>query len=231
MNPNDDRITRADIIKRQIGMLDNDTLRQEGVCQSLSRVLANIEIAGCAKTLQEFEKLLAICPFDLAIVISPDNLSQLRKAIEVIHQQSPRTHVIGVVGDISDVQLREFIHINLEGIVSRSSGLQGVLDAISAVEQDRNYVDPLFLTSARMKRMLQMSTVILTDQERAILKLLARGWKNQEIAERMTLSINTIKSYLRSIFQKFYVRTRQEAIHYALKNGFISLEDEDERVR
>lgn len=57
----------------------------------------------------------------------------------------------------------------------------------------------------------------LTTTEFAIAMLAARGWKNQEIAQQLNISSNTVKSYISTILQKLNVKQRKDLVHYVLK--------------
>ena len=62
----------------------------------------------------------------------------------------------------------------------------------------------------------------LTEQERAILALLAMGQRNARIADELSISIRTVENHLYHIFQKLGVSSRIEAAIYALRNGLFS---------
>jgi DNA-binding NarL/FixJ family response regulator len=60
----------------------------------------------------------------------------------------------------------------------------------------------------------------LTPRESEIVALIARGLSNQDIAERSYLSINSVKTYIRTSYRKMGVRTRPQAVLWLLRNGF-----------
>lgn len=66
----------------------------------------------------------------------------------------------------------------------------------------------------------------LTRREAEVLKLAARGMGNRDIAGYLGLAERTVKGHLMSIFSKLGVGSRTEAVHEALKRGWVSLEDE-----
>jgi DNA-binding NarL/FixJ family response regulator len=65
----------------------------------------------------------------------------------------------------------------------------------------------------------------LTSRESEILTLITRGLSNEEITERAYLSINTVKSYIRSTYRKIGVKTRAQAVAWAYRHGFESTDD------
>ena len=64
----------------------------------------------------------------------------------------------------------------------------------------------------------------LSDQEFAVMRLIASGLTNQDIADRMFLSINTVKSYIRSAYRKVNVKARTQAVIWAYENGLANLD-------
>lgn len=66
----------------------------------------------------------------------------------------------------------------------------------------------------------------ISDREREILKLVATGSTNQQIADRLNISVNTVKVHLRNIFGKIGAVSRTEATVYAIRNGLVDVEDQ-----
>jgi DNA-binding NarL/FixJ family response regulator len=63
----------------------------------------------------------------------------------------------------------------------------------------------------------------LTDRETAVLALIAQGRSNQEIAEDLSLSINSIKSYIRVAYRKIDVSSRSQAVLWGVRHGLLSV--------
>lgn len=66
---------------------------------------------------------------------------------------------------------------------------------------------------------------VLTKQERAILSLVARGWRNAKIASELFISTRTVETHLYHIFDKLGVSSRTEAALYALNLGIANLSE------
>lgn len=66
----------------------------------------------------------------------------------------------------------------------------------------------------------------ISDRELEILRLVARGSSNQQIADQLNISVNTVKVHLRNIFGKIGVVSRTEATVYAIRNGLVAVEDQ-----
>jgi DNA-binding NarL/FixJ family response regulator len=79
------------------------------------------------------------------------------------------------------------------------------------------------LLAARREHSTVPSKLHLRELE--VLHLAAKGLSNKDIAEQLYISIRTVQSHFRSIFNKIGAASRTEAIYHALKNGWISLEE------
>ena len=62
----------------------------------------------------------------------------------------------------------------------------------------------------------------LTKQERTVLALVARGWRNADIARELVISTRTVETHLYHIFDKLQVSSRTEAVLFALRSGLVS---------
>ncbi len=69
------------------------------------------------------------------------------------------------------------------------------------------------------------NNVQISDREREILQLVAQGATNQQIADQLNISVNTVKVHLRNIFSKIGVVSRTEATLYAIRSGLVQLEE------
>jgi DNA-binding NarL/FixJ family response regulator len=65
----------------------------------------------------------------------------------------------------------------------------------------------------------------LTPRESEIVRYVASGLRNTEVAERLSITESTVKTHLNNIFQKLGVRDRLELTHYAIKTGMVAVRD------
>jgi len=113
---------------------------------------------------------------------------------------------------------------------ARANGADGVLSKalvpeqlVGALERIRD-VEILMLggaLDAESSGTLLVQDLGLTEREAGILALITQGLRNEEIAHRSYLSINTVKSYIRSAYRKMGVESRSQAILWGVDHGFV----------
>jgi DNA-binding NarL/FixJ family response regulator len=80
---------------------------------------------------------------------------------------------------------------------------------------------PEAVETIKASRLSRTTTLSLTPRERDVLRLLADGLSNKEIAERLVLSVVTVNSYLRTIYSKLGVSSRTAAVRFALDHHLV----------
>ena len=73
-------------------------------------------------------------------------------------------------------------------------------------------------------RIKSIDTLILTDREMEILRLLDEGKSNKQIAKLLHISLHTVKNHVHRILEKLQVTNRREAVHLAYSNGWLKVE-------
>lgn len=103
-----------------------------------------------------------------------------------------------------------------EGIVLKPGGVGILVDALRAVVRGERSVDPAI---AAMVEVAAETPHLLTPREREVFSLLAAGMSGEEIATRLVLSAETVRTHVRNAMEKLEARTRTEAVVRALEAG------------
>jgi two-component system response regulator NreC len=114
---------------------------------------------------------------------------------------------------------RKAFELGAQGYVVKDAADEELADAIDAVLADRIYVHPAL--AARL--VLGKPEDDLTERERQILRLIALGYTNQEIAGQLFLSVRTIEAHRRHILDKLRLTTRAELVRYALEHRIVEI--------
>ena len=118
------------------------------------------------------------------------------------------------------------VEIGVSGYVLKDSELAVLRKAIFTVYEGNTYIQPSLVPLLQQNLSLNDEKVNeegLTKREMQVLKLIAEGLYNKEIADRLTISEKTVKNHVSNIFRKIEVSDRTQAAVYAIKNGFVEI--------
>jgi two-component system response regulator DevR len=194
--------------------------------ESLSRLLGlddDIEVLGIgangreALTLVEkFRPRVLLIDYD----IPEGNGVQVAKQLK---QRFPETMIVMITGSDDDRVLLGAIEAGCSGYLTKDRASSEVANAVRVAA-----VGDALLSPAQMARLLPRLTKSyravgseLTDREREVLKLLARGATNKAIAAELFLSVNTIRNYVQGILTKLDAHSKLEAVSTAVRAGVI----------
>ena len=121
--------------------------------------------------------------------------------------------------------------MGVKGYILKNSSLDELVQAVQALSQGGAYFSSSMFTKVLQefthlarRRDLQEAKGIdaLTDREKDVLRLVARGATNRDIAEELIITENTVKVHLRNILDKLQLRNRQQAAAYAVQEGLVT---------
>ena len=139
--------------------------------------------------------------------------------IEAIRHQHPAALFIVLTTFATDHDISRAIKAGARAYMLKDAQREELLDCIRAVHAGEMRIPPLLVA----KLAAEVSGETLTHRELEVLALLARGRSNKDIALRLNISETTVKSHLRSVFNKLRVLSRTEAIAVASRRGLIRL--------
>lgn len=141
------------------------------------------------------------------------------EALTRIREEWPKARVIVMTTYEGDAQAVRALKSGASGYLLKSSLRSELLATIRTVHSGRRYILP----EVAQEIAIHAAEEPLSDRETAILKMVAEGKANKVIAFELSLSEDTVKAHLRSIFQKLHVNDRTHAVTVALRRGFIAL--------
>lgn len=139
------------------------------------------------------------------------------EAIEAIRKRSPDARVLVLTTYPGDAQVVRCIQAGAAGYLLKNCIRKELLDAIRMVSGGRPALSPEIVHDLAAHALDEP----LSDRELAVLRLVADGHANKEIAWRLDLSIDTIKAHLKRAFEKLGVDDRTHAVTVAIRRGFI----------
>jgi DNA-binding NarL/FixJ family response regulator len=195
---------------------DHEVVRQ-GLRLSLSRA-PHIRVVGEAADGADAVDLALRRKPDIVImdVRMPgmDGLQATRQLVE----QLPGTKVLLFTAYSERSLLGRGFESGAKGYVLKEAPHETLVRAIEKVAAGGDYIDPALMPQALAGR---GQTDMLTPREREILQLLADGMSNADVAERLFISQETVKSHVRHILTKLEADTRTQAVAIALREAMI----------
>ncbi|MGY2736632.1 DNA-binding NarL/FixJ family response regulator [Sphingomonas sp. UYP23] len=141
------------------------------------------------------------------------------EAIIRIRAIAPMARIIVLTTYAGDVQAVQALKAGAASYLLKSTLRRELLDAIRAVHAGRRYLPP----DIAQEIALHSADDVLTQREVSVLQLVAQGKSNKVIAWELSISDDTVKAHLRSIFAKLDVNDRTHAVTVALRRGAIQL--------
>ncbi len=148
------------------------------------------------------------------------------QALQIIRTDLPATQVVMLTVSDDDANLFEAIRHGAAGYLLKNLNAEEFLKILEGVEHGeaamtRQTTARLLHGMAHASQPAGEVADHLTEREADLLRLVAQGLPNKAIAQRLSLSENTVKYHLKNILQKLGVQNRTEAAAYAIRNGLI----------
>jgi DNA-binding NarL/FixJ family response regulator len=207
---------------------DDHAIVRDGI-KALLTLADDIEVVGEAGDGREaIERVAALEPDVVVMDIAMPGLGGLEATIE-IKRTHPRTKVL-VLSQYEDREyIRRFLKIGVSGYVLKKSAGTDLTGAIRAVFRGGLVLDPEVAREAMQDAGRTNGTAdpyeSLTDREKQVLKLVAEGHSNKEIADLLTISVKTAMSHREHVMDKLGLHSRTDLIKFALREGIIRVED------
>lgn len=151
------------------------------------------------------------------------------EATRQITASRPGTRVLVLTSFAADDKVFPAIKAGALGYLLKDSGPDDLVKAIHRVHRGEPSLDPTVartvLTEMVSGPKKPLSADPLTDRELDVLRLIARGCNNKEIAEQLIIADITVRTHVSSILGKLHLASRTQAALYALKEGIASLDD------
>lgn len=151
------------------------------------------------------------------------------EAINDIKREDPGARILVLTSFAEDDQVFPAIKAGALGYLLKDSSPQQLLQAIRDVYRGESSLHPSIALKL-IHELKQPSTLPpagepLTEREVAVLKLIAQGLSNQDIADKLVISEWTVRTHVRNILGKLHLANRIQAALYALREGLASLDD------
>ncbi len=209
----------------RIVIADDHKMVREGLKQLLE-LDGDIQVVGEASDGEQcLQKVTETSPDVLLLDINMPSMNGLQTLQELRRNKSVQKVLMLTIHNEVEYLLRA-VEIGVNGYVLKDSESSVLKKAIYTIYQGETYIEPSLTPDLkeRMQRSSSSSNAeVLTRREVDVLKLLAEGLFNKEIAYRLNISEKTVKNHVSNIFKKISVSDRTQAAVYAIKNNFVNM--------
>ena len=188
---------------------------------------SNLEVVGEAENGEETLRLAMQLNPDIVLMdMNMPGMNGVETTRQLIKQNADlRVLVLTIHEDYEMV--REAIQAGAAGYIIKRAADSELTNAIQAVSRGELYVHPA-MTRALLNPQTQdtaksIGGESLTSRELEVLRLLAQGYTNKQIAEELSVSVRTVETHRANITGKLNIRSRVELLRYATKHGLIDL--------
>ena len=200
----------------RIVLADDHVLFRQGL-RSLLRQQPDLEVVAEVDRAADLLSTLAATPCDLLLL----DLQMERWMVNDIENLSGVTRVIVLTASERVEDGLAAIRLGARASVQKRFAVETLMEAIRAVQEGLVWM-PATLQAELASQLRSAPAVKLTARESEVVRCVALGMRNAEIAERCQISEATVKTHINNIFQKLDVRDRVELTRYAFRTGLLS---------
>lgn len=199
--------------KIKVGIVDDHPLLRQGVAATLSRVedFEVVEQGGCA---DEAREISARCQPDV-LLMDVNMPGDTFAAVRAISKAQPKVKVLMLTVSESEDDAYSALEGGAQGYVLKGVSGPELIQAIRTVAKGETFITPVLATrllSNFRKHQTEQRGVDLTHREEQIIREVANGLTNREVAAKLGLSEKTVKYYMTNVMQKLHARNRVEAV-------------------
>lgn len=214
------------IMAIKIMITDDHSMIREGL-KNLLELDGDIEVIAEAVDGEDcLDKLLTVTPDVLLLDINMPKMNGL-EVLKKLKERKSKVKVLVLTVHNETEYLMKAVEIGINGYVLKDSESAELKKAICAINDGENYIQPSLIPSLNSKMIEKNEDEIkiesLTKRELQVLKELAIGKFNRDIAKEMEISERTVKNHISSIFKKLDVTDRTQAAVFAIKNDLIKI--------
>jgi DNA-binding NarL/FixJ family response regulator len=211
----------------RILIVDDHTLFRKGLIGLMETREDVVQVVGEAATGREALQLAEQLRPDIVLmdIYMPDGNGL--EAMREMRARFPSIKIVMLTSSESDEHLYQAVQLGASGYLLKNLDTERLFEFLAGVMRGEAAMTPE-MASRLLKGIAKRSTnrdkneEDLTERELIVLRLVAVGASNSEIAEQLCLSVNTVKTHIRNILEKLQLENRTQAANYAMDRGLAS---------
>ena len=198
-----------------VGIVEDDAVLRKTLVRLISEARGFRCAAACASGEEALQKLPPLKP---EVVLMDLNLPQMSgtECIRKLKELLPATQVIVLTVYEDSEHIFRALKAGASGYLLKRSEPEEILEAITNAREGgapmSSQIARRVVHSFHTPGPAGLDTTTLTERETEILTFLSKGFANKEIADKLNISVPTVRTHLRHIYEKLHVRSRAEAI-------------------
>ncbi len=205
------------------------------VCDGIRALLAdsqNITIMGCVRNLSDLLIKLRILPIHVILLNAYEPGDHDIDMIRIIQREHPQIKILILAMTVQESFILRTLKAGAKGFLSKDTDRNEIIEAIMTVRNGYDYYSKSISNIILKKYLDQPNSVSairnhptgnLSDRELEVLKLFAESYTNQEIADKLFVSIRTVESHKNNIMRKINLKTTVDMVKFAIRNNLIEV--------
>ncbi len=210
--------------KLNIFLVDDHEIVREGIA-SLISIQTDMEVVGQASDGETAFQQIQSCAPDIVIMdVSMPNMNGIQ-ATTHIHKVCPDAAVVALTRHSDAGYARQMLHAGARGYVLKQAAARDLIAAIRTVATGGVYLDATI--AGRVVPNGDGHTLAggvreeLSERETEVVRLIAYGYSNKEIASQLAISVKTVDTYKARAMEKLQLFSRTALVRYALEQGWM----------
>lgn len=210
----------------RLALVDDHHVVRRGL-RSFLEAFPDITVVGEASSGEELLERVDRWLPDVVIMdlLMPGGIDGIETTRQV-RAMTPHTQVVVLTAHTDDARVIAALRAGAIGYVPKDAEPETLLSTVRAAARGQSLLGPAIAESVFQELMGRAQIRYdLTEREMEVLRLLAHGQTNREIAEELVVTVETVKTHVGNILAKLHLAHRTQAVIHALKEGLISLDD------
>lgn len=204
----------------RVGIVEDDRSVRENLAVLIDQTPGFACVAACASAEEALKRLSDTVPDVVLMDIHLPGQSGI-ECVARLHRLLPQIRVIMLTVEEDSEQVFESLKAGATGYLVKHVPPEEILEAVTEVYQGgapmSSHIARRVVTAFQQRARADTPEIQLTPREEEILRLLAKGARSKEIADRLDISPGTVNTYVRHIYEKLHVRSRAEAVARYMK--------------